>query len=229
MVRRVSRPSWPCRAGWFHTSGWMFGTGGCGQRAPPAKTARSVQEVDSRRARAAAQIPDGSARWKFGNFRVKPRQWFRAAPSDTGRSVRSNMRPSGSIGSSSRDFARIANLQSLESPQIAVVRQDGGDPVLAAQRRNLRVEHQVAARIRPECGRSEEPKELGARPHDPAHMAVQICTSAASIGRGDRARHQKRCRPAAHRPPRLGRLILSTPRPSRSARSPRPPPFPTSP
>ena len=64
----------------------MFGTGGRGQRAPPAKTARSGKEVDSRRARAAAQIPDGSARWKFGNILVKSRQWFRAhgsAPSDS--------------------------------------------------------------------------------------------------------------------------------------------------
>ena len=39
------------------------------------------------------------------------------------------------------------NLQWFEAFEVAVVRKNGADAVLSAERGNLRVEHQVAARI----------------------------------------------------------------------------------
>ena len=46
-----------------------------------------------------------------------------------------------------RPLVQVPHLQWFEAFEVAVVRKNGADAVLSAERGNLRVEHQVAARI----------------------------------------------------------------------------------
>ena len=46
-----------------------------------------------------------------------------------------------------RPLVQVPHLQWFEAFEVAVVRKNGADAVLSAERANLRVEHQVAARI----------------------------------------------------------------------------------
>ena len=57
----------------------------------------------------------------------------------------------------------------FEALEVAVVRQDGVDAVLPAKGRDLGIEHQVAAGIRPLCRFGEKTKELRSGPDDAAH------------------------------------------------------------
>ena len=46
-----------------------------------------------------------------------------------------------------RPLVQVPHLQWFEAFEVSVVRKNGADAVLSAERGNLRVEHQVAARI----------------------------------------------------------------------------------
>ena len=64
---------------------------------------------------------------------------------------------------SGRPLVQVPHLQWLEAFEVAVVRKNGADAVLSAERGNLRVEHQVAARICLAGDRDEKFEEFRTR------------------------------------------------------------------
>ena len=62
-----------------------------------------------------------------------------------------------------RPLVQAPHLQWFEGFEVAVVRKNGADAVLSAERGNLRVEHQVAARIRLASDRNEKSEEFRTR------------------------------------------------------------------